>query len=35
MHFWRMTEPRQYFDLDGDEIAAMQRLMERVAAQRK
>lgn len=31
MHFWRMTETRQFFDLDADELAAMQRHMERVA----
>lgn len=31
MHFWRMTEPRQYYDLNGDEVAAMNRHMERVA----
>jgi hypothetical protein len=31
MHFWRMTEPRQYFDLDADELTAMERHMDRVA----
>lgn len=34
MHFWRMTAPAQYFDLDADEIAAMNRHMERVAEAR-
>ena len=29
-HFWRLS-PREYYDLDADEIAAMNRHMERVA----
>jgi len=30
MHFWRMSEPRQYLDLDLDELAAMERYRDRV-----
>lgn len=34
MHFWRMTAPAQYFDLDADEHSAMARYMNKVAEAR-